>query len=353
MNKVIREDMESILDYSGDFDGCTVLLSGANSFFMSYFVYFLLERNRLKNADIHIIALIHNMEAAMAKFADYLSDEHLHLVHNGARDEMETWNEIREWERIDYCIHAASPAGIFSRQANPLETFEVNVEGCRKLLELCRDRKVRKFMLISSVDVYGKLYQEERIREDDMGYLDLLYPRNAYANGKRTAEILCGLYHAVYHIPTVIVRPYQVFGPGMNLYDGRLHGDFIRQIKEKGDIMLKSDGKAKRSFLYILDATLALMLCLLKGEAGQAYNLCDESGEASVWELAEAYVESCKEDVKIILDFSQRETKEVTEALPIVTGDCAKIRKLGFQAKTDLKTGIRKTLSSYGIEIKK
>lgn len=352
MNRIIREDVESILDFSAEFDNCTILLTGANSFFLSYFVYFLLERNRLRNAGIHIVALVHDRKATERKFADYLQDGNLHMIYCGSGNDADAWGEICGLEKIDYCVHAASPAGIYSRQSNPLRTFEVNAEFCHKLLEVCKDRQLRKFMLISSVDIYGKLCQPDRIREGDCGYLDLLYPRNAYANGKRTAEILCGLYHAAHGIPIVIIRPFQVFGPEMNLYDGRLHGDFIRQILEKGVITLKSDGRAKRSFQYLLDATEGLILCLLRGEEGQAYNLCDEGGEATVLELAKAYAECCCADVEITFDLSQRDTKEVAEALSVVTGDSTKLRELGFQGKTDLKTGIRKTLLSYGIEIR-
>lgn len=353
MNQIIREDIERILDFSTEFDGCTFLLTGANSFFLSYFVYFLLERNRLRNAGIHIVALVHDRKAAERRFADYLQDRNLHMIYSEAGNDADAWGEICGLESIDYCIHAASPAGIYSRQTDPLETFEVNARLCRRLLEVCKDRKLRKFMLVSSVDIYGKLNRPDRIREDDCGYLDLLYPRNAYANGKRTAEILCGLYRAAHSIPIVIIRPFQVFGPGMNLYDGRLHGDFVRQIQEKGVITLKSDGRAKRSFQYLLDATEGLMICLLRGDEGQAYNLCDEDGEATVLELAKAYAECCRADVGIDFDLSQKDTREVVEALSVVTGDFTKLRELGFRGKTDLKTGIRKTLLSYGIEVRK
>jgi nucleoside-diphosphate-sugar epimerase len=344
VNPIIERDLESILTGGVDIsalDQKTVFLSGANSFITSYIVYAILKRNRAANANIRIVALCRSESNAKKRFGEYLSDPHLMMI----------CQDIREPIRYDgdahYCVHAASPAGIQSRQANPADTYDVNVFGCKNMLEFCREHNTKRFLLISSVDVYGKGLKDGRLIESDMGSLDPLYPRNAYANGKRAAETLCALYSAEYGFSASIARPFQVYGPGMALDDGRLNGDFVRQIIQDGRIVLKSDGSAVRSFMYLSDATSALFTALLRGESGQAYNICDERGEASVFELARYYKNASGANAEVTFDMTARDHVEVTEAPPCVIGSSDKLKGLGWKPAVTLQEGILRTLRYY------
>ena len=345
MNNIVKEDIYEIINMDlpwEKLDNSTVLISGANSFITSYIVYALMERNVQLNTNIHVIAMCRNEQKAKERFERYISDERFTLLIQDVVD------EIKISTHIDYCIHAASPAGIFSRHENPIKTYETNLLGCKNLLDFALNSNAKRFMFVSSVDVYGKVFSEKRLEEDNIGYLDLLNPRNAYSNGKRAAETLCSLYYASSKIETVIVRPYQVFGPGMTLGDGRLHGDFIYQLQNNKKITLKSDGKAVRSFMYIKDCTMALLTVLLKGENGNAYNVCDENCEANVLELANLYCDIVKKDTFVEFDYSQREKIEVKEAIPCVLGCSNKLRTLGWLPKTSLTEGVSRTITSYG-----
>lgn len=342
MNEVIREDINSILESRQDlerFRNSTFLISGANSFMMSYLIFLLLECNRRKNMGIKIAALCRSKERAKERFLEYWGDAGLSVILQ------DICRETAYDGEIDYCIHAASPAGIASRQEYPAETFLVNLQGCKNLLDLCLPKKLKKFMLLSSVDVYGTGLKSDRLKETDTGLLDWNYQRCAYASGKRAAESLCSLYYAQYQTPCVIARPFQVYGPGMSLIDGRLHGDFIRQLLESGKIVLKSDGTARRSFLYLADAVNAMLDLLLYGVNGEIYNICDEAGECSVQELAELY--AARADGKIEFIYEKRNTPEVKEALPVVLGDSKKLRGLGWRRETSLTEGIDRTWRHY------
>ena len=119
MNRIIQEDIEGMLARRWDLDklaGQTILISGANSFFMSYFVYLLLENNRGNGGNTTILALCRSRESAQARFGDYLKDPHLRLLIQDVRE------PVRYDGAIDICIHAASPAGIQSRQESPVDT---------------------------------------------------------------------------------------------------------------------------------------------------------------------------------------------------------------------------------------
>lgn len=347
MNGILKQDIQKILSCPlpwESIDGRTVLVSGANGFVPSYLVFALLERNRMYGVHTRVIALCRNAERARKRFSEYLNDSMLELKIQDVRDV-----SAHEFvgQQIDYCIHAASPAGIVSRQEAPADTFCTNVFGCSNLLELGKNCNIRRFLFLSSVDVYGKMYSVDRLREEMMGSLDPMYSRNAYSNGKRAAEALCAVYHAQYGMDVVVARPFQIYGPGMSLDDGRLHGNFIGQIQSTGKIVLKSDGKAERSFMYLTDATIALFTILLKGKAGEAYNVCSEASEASVLQLAKLYQKFS--NAEIVFDNTQRQTVEVKEALPCVLGSSEKLRELGWKASVSLEDGIRRTLQYYNI----
>ena len=342
MNPVMREDIAGLLRRRKDLERLTrrtILISGADSFLMSYMVYLILENNRRGGADTKILALCRSRKNAEARFAPYMGDPNLKLIIQDVREPI-AWDGD-----VHICIHAASPVGLQSRWGSALETFQTNVYGCQNLLEFARTKGSEKFLLRSSVDVYGE--GTERRRETDFGALDWTCQRNAYACGKRGAETLCGLYHAQYGLPCVTARPVQVYGPGLPLTDGRLHGDFIRQLQERGEIVLKSDGSAVRSFLYLSDATSALLDILFYGTVGEACNVCDEAGERSVRGLAELYAAQWGRGARVVFDESERDTPEVRGALSVVTGDGARLRSLGWRNETPLETGICRTLRYF------
>ncbi len=344
MDRIVGEDINNILAQRQDLSMLrekTILISGANSFLMSYFIYLILENNRRNRSNTTVVALCRNERNAKARFGTYWGDPHLKILIQDVR-------ETVAWEGdVDICIHAASPAGIQSRQEKPLDTFQANLFGCQNLLELALEKKCERFLLLSSVDVYGSCSEQGRRKETDVGLLDWTYRRSAYSCGKRGAETLCELYHAQHGLPCVTARPFQVYGPGMSLTDGRLHGDFIRQLQEENRIVLKSDGSAVRSFLYLTDATHALLDILFRGAPGGIYNVCDESGECSVGELAELYVSQWGNDAKVVFSYDKRETPEVKDALSVVTGDSSKLRELGLKSRTSPEEGIAKTLAFY------
>lgn len=344
MNPVMKEDIEHIMQAKlpwEKIDNTTILISGANSFLMSYFIFSLLERNRKLGLHTHVIGLCRSRERAWERFRQYNRDSNLELVLQDVTE------PVKMEKRIDYCIHAASPAGIFSRHSYPKKTFETNVIGCRNLLEVCRKSQAKRFLFLSSVDVYGKMNTGSRLEETDSGALDTMCPRNAYSYGKRAAEALCAVTRAECGTDFVVVRPFQVYGPGMSLDDGRLHGDFVEQLRRSGKIVLKSDGTARRSFLYLTDFTIALLTALLCGESGEAYNICWEESEASVLELAERYKKAAGGKAAIEFDYDKRKSVEVKEALSCVLGDSGKLRSLGWKPEVSLEEGVMRTWKYY------
>jgi len=346
--KIIEEDAKKIISESLPWErlyGKTVLLSGANGYVPSYFVHAFLALNDAKQANIKVIALCRSKERAAERFGDFLGRRDFVLQLQDVCDLIELD------EKIQYFIHAASPAGIYARHSDPVATFAANVMGCDHMLRLAIKNPCEGFLFISSVDVYGRMQNAARLKETDSGILDGLNIRNVYSCAKRAAETLCRAYYAKYRIPVFIARPFQIFGPGPALDDGRLHIDFIAQMLAGNRIVLKSDGSAKRTFLYITDAITGMLTVLLKGKDGEAYNIVHESGEASVLELARlmaALVFDRKID--IAFDYEKKNSIEVTGALPAVAGSSDRLCALGWNAKLSLAEGAERMMRYYGIK---
>ena len=227
MNRIISEDAINIIENNLPFDkfyGKTVLISGANGYVPAYFVHTFIALNKYKDAGIRILALCRNQERAENRFPEYIERDDFEIIVQDVCEPMDTSEDIHIF------IHAASPAGIKKRHEDPVNTFLSNVKGAENMLELARKNPCEYFLFLSSVDVYGRMNSNDRLKESDSGYLDPLNIRNTYSCGKRAAESLCKAYQVKYNLPVYIVRPFQIMGPGPELNDGRLHIDFISQI---------------------------------------------------------------------------------------------------------------------------
>lgn len=348
MNKIIMEDAQVIANGNIAWDkleGKSIMISGANGYVPQFFIHGLLARNDLYHSNIHIIAVCRNKERANARFSTYLERKDFELI-------LCDISEYKEYSgSIDYIIHAASPASLKTRYANPIGIFDANVIGAKNLLELAK-RKKAAFLFLSSVDIYGKGNGGRRLEEDFSGILEPLNERNIYSCAKRATETLCKCY-CLEGTECKIVRPYQIVGSGLELDDGRLHIDFISQILKSGRITLKGDGSPKRTFLYITDAILGMLTVMLEGESGEAYNVVWENNEASVLELAQMMASLVKgKNIEITYNMETRKNDPaVTQAISMVCGDSSKIQKLGWKAQIGLQEACSRMMSSYGINV--
>jgi nucleoside-diphosphate-sugar epimerase len=324
--------------------GKTVLISGAYGYVPAYFVHALLARNCLAGERIKVIALCRDEARAGERFAAYRGREDFKLQLQDVRQ------PLALAETVDFFIHAASPTGFKARYENPADIFTSNVNGCQNLLERARVQPAAGFLFLSSVDVYGLNPTGARMREENYGAMDSLNIHNVYAEAKRAGEMLCRAYYLQYKLPVVIARAGQIIGPGPALHDERLHINFIAQILANNKIILKSDGSARRSFIYITDAVAGMLSALLKGERGQAYNVADENGEASVLELARLAASLAGGgNTAIEFDCEQKDLPEVKLALADVTADSSKLRALGWRPQLSLRQGLERMMAYYGL----
>jgi UDP-glucuronate decarboxylase len=349
MNKLMEEDAITIANESINWEKLrkkTVLISGANGYVPQFFVHGLLKRNDIFGDDIKVIALCRNEKKAAERFDAYYGRTDFELLIQDVSE------PILYSGDIDYIIHAASPAGVQVTMTNPLETFDANVIGCKNLLEVASDKNAM-FLLLSSVDIYGEMDDSNRLTEDKFGVLDHVSIRNIYAASKRAAETLCICY-ANKGVKCSIVRPSQIMGAGISLDDERLHINFISQMIHGDEIILKGDGTPKRTFIYITDAIVGMLVVLLEGNTGEAYNVCTEKCEASVLEFAETMSSLVKDrEIKITYDMRSRTSDPaVTRVVSIVCANSDKLKSLGWEPKVLLPSSCKRMMEYYGLKVK-
>lgn len=173
----------------------------------------------------------------------------------------------------DYIIHGAGLASPELYTSMPVETILSNVGGIHELLHFAKNNAVERVLYISSSEVYGKKYTEEPFVEDKYGEVNIDNIRSSYAVAKRASEMMCKAYASEYEVDAVIVRPGHIFGPSAKKDDKRISSDFAFKAAMGQKLEMKSAGLQKRSYCYSIDCAVQILIVLLKGKSGQAYNI--------------------------------------------------------------------------------
>lgn len=191
-----------------------------------------------------------------------------------------------------FIIHAGSIASPIYYRKHPIETMDANVGGLRSLLDYSLGQAekgvpVEGFLFYSSSEIYGDPTPEYiPTPETYRGNVSCTGPRACYDESKRYGETLCVNFARQHGTAVKIARPFNHYGPGLKITDGRLIPDLARDILDGRDITLLSDGKPKRTFCYVADAIAGYYNLLTRGKPGEAYNIGTESPEISVAGLA-------------------------------------------------------------------
>jgi len=345
-HRIVEEDLRRITSAPlpwEHFFGRTVLITGANGFVPAYMLETLLHLNDSRNAGVRIIAMVRNREKTLRKFAHLLDRQDFEIHVQDVRD------PYSGPQPADFIIHAASQASPKFFGVDPVGTFEANVLGTQHMLHLAHQSHSEGFLFFSSGEVYGQPSDPTKlVSESDYGYLDPLQVRSCYAEGKRAGETLCACWHAQHGVPAKIVRLSHTYGPGMELNDGRVFADFVADIVERRNIVLKSDGSARRPFCYLADATEAYFRVLLLGVPGEAYNV-GSGKQCSMLELAETLCRFFPErGCQVVRQPREAADRYIPSQVQGFELDLSKIRALGWEATTSIEEGFRRTVESYG-----
>lgn len=258
--------------------GYNILITGATGLIGTCLTQVLMAR---PSKDYHVYATGRDEARAKERFAKFLSDPSFHFIPYDVTMPLEA-----SGVPFHYIIHAASNASPNFFANHPVEVIKSNILGVSHLMEYGISHQMRRLLYVSTGEVYGEGDGHE-FTENFSGYVDCTSSRSCYPSSKRAAETLCVSYAAEYGADVVIARPCHTYGPHFTEKDNRVYAQFIRNVLQGQDIIMKSTGEQFRSWCYVVDCVSALLYILLRGINGQAYNIADKSSNISIRNLAE------------------------------------------------------------------
>ena len=345
-NKIIESDIEIIVNdiknFSDKMENKKFLVVGGRGFIGTYFVKALDSLNEYLKNPLKI-TVIDNLITAKDKNA-YQSSNINFLDEDISK-------EIKYSDDVDYIIHAASIASPPYYRKYPLKTVDVNYQGTRNLLELSKEKNVDAMLFLSTSEIYG---DPDIIPtpESYWGNVSCTGPRACYDESKRLAETVSILYEQLYEVPVKIVRPFNVFGPFLNLDDGRMIQDFMKNAITNSEIIIHSDGSPTWSFCYITDAIRAFFRVLMLAPSGSFCNVGNDTEEISVKNTAELIKKTVKTPIEIKFEKSD-DPNYVVNNPQRRCPDLKFIKKtVGYEPEISLEEGLRRAYVWYKENLK-
>ena len=186
-----------------------------------------------------------------------------------------------------HVIHAATDTRYTLCESDPKQIFDTIVNGTHRVLDFVVEKRCEKVLYLSSGAVYGPQPDGlDKISENYIGSLDFSNPRYCYSEGKRAAEMLCGIYEKQFSVEFVVARIFALVGPHLPLDEHYAIGNFIRNAIDHHAIVVNGNGSPVRSYLYIADLIEWLCKLLTAGKPGVKYNVGSEEA-ISIRSLAE------------------------------------------------------------------
>ena len=334
MNAIQLEDFQALAALQTlpweDLRNQTILITGGTGLIGGNLVRALLFLNQAKALHLRLLLPVRDESAAAKKFPE--GGEALTLFPYRLGEVPDLDGEV------DFIVHLASPTDSRFFKDRPADTLLANLDGTRSMLELARNKKVRKMVFLSTMEVYGTPPKGHPVTECELGAFDTMSARNSYPIAKQASEALCHAYYSQYGVPAVVLRLTQTFGPGVRYDDGRVFAEFMRCVLEGRDIVLRSPGATERPYLYTADAVSAILHGMLKGEPGEAYTAANPESYCSIREMAELVAGTVADgSIRVVTDLSEDPAKFGYADTLTMMLDISKMLRLGWTPTVSLR----------------
>ncbi len=231
---------------------------------------------------------------------------------------------------IDYIVHLAALTSVAQSMENPQLTSQINVQGTAHVLEAAKQNGIKRVLFASSAAVYGTRPELPYTEETPMDC------QSPYAWSKQAGEELCQLYTKVYRVETVILRYFNVFGPGQNpnCAYAAVIAKFMQLAAENKSLGIDWDGLQRRDFVSVKDVVQANLLAAIQGVPDETYNVA--SGHTyTLLELADMIEKISGR--KLTRVSHPKRPGDVHES----SADIRKITALGYKPSVSLEEGLR------------
>jgi UDP-glucose 4-epimerase len=247
----------------------------------------------------------------------------------------------RAMKGADIIVHCAAIAGIDTVIKSPVSTMRVNMIGSANVLEAAyRQPKIERMVCFSTSEVFGQ--QAFRSNETDKTVMGQVgEARWTYAVSKLAEEHLAIAYFQEKGLPTTVVRPFNVYGPGQ-VGEGAMR-IFIEHAIKNEPIEIHGDGTQIRAWCYVDDMIDGTLRAMVNPKAiGESFNIGNQKAVVTIYGLANTIVRVLHSDSPI--RFSRKDYVDVELRIPAVK---KALEILDFEAQVDLDEGIRRTADFY------
>lgn len=240
----------------------------------------------------------------------------------------------RAMKGCELVVHFAAETHVDRSILDASAFLTTNVIGTQVLLDAALRHKVRRFLHVSTDEVYGSVtkgYSKEG---------DLLEPNSPYAASKAASDLLVRSYFVTHKAPVVTTRASNNYGPYQ--YPEKALPLMISNFMDGKPFPMYGDGRQVRDWLHVVDHARAILLVLEKGSLGEVYNI-GGSYTCQNRELITKVLKLMGRDASLVTRVEDRKGHDRRYAL-----DCSKLKRLGFKHAYDFEKGLRETIAWYG-----
>jgi len=240
--------------------------------------------------------------------------------------------------KVDYLFHFASPASPVDYSTHGIETLQVGSLGTFHALDVAR-KYGAKYFVSSTSECYGDPLEHPQ-KETYWGHVNPIGPRSVYDEAKRFTEAVTMAYRRYHNVDTHIVRIFNTYGPRMQLNDGRVVPNFMKQALRGEDLTVYGDGNQTRSFCYVSDE-IDGFLRLSKSDEHLPVNIGNPN-EFTILECAQLVIKVVGSKSRICYEPLPQDDPKQRQP------DITKARQLlGWEPKIDLENGLRLSLDYF------
>lgn len=347
LSSTVEQDLETIAESiktgAKALEGKTMLITGGSGFIGSYLVATidLLSRKYLQKP-CKVISLDNHIVGKSNNLIKEIKSDNVQFIEHNVCDPFEIDAQA------DYIVSAAGVASPVYYKKFPIETIEGTIFGIKNTLELARKQKSKSILFFSSSEIYGDPAPEFiPTPETYKGNVSPTGDRSCYDESKRIGETICMAYHRVHGTPVKIVRPFNVYGPGMKGADYRVIPAFLSQGSRNQPLTVHDKGNQTRTFCYVTDAITGFFKVLLSDKNGEVFNVGNDNDEINIRSLA-GLIASDVFDNKIKVNLIKYPDNYPQDEPKRRCPDLSKIKKsFNYSPKISLKTGLKRSYAWF------
>lgn len=278
---------KEVVEVARPLQGKNVLITGGSGFIGSYFIAVIdLLNKKYFHEPCKVLSLDNHIVGKKNNLLKEIDSEHIVFKQHNICE------PITLDAPIDYIVSAAGIASPVYYMKYPIETIEGTVLGLNNMLKLALVKNVKSILYFSSSEIYGDPDPKFiPTPETYKGNVSSTGPRSCYDESKRLGETLGTAYHRVHNTPIKIVRPFNVYGPGMSAKDYRVVPTFLSQAIEGKPLSVHGKGNQTRTFCYASDAMVGFFKVLLSEKNGEVFNIGNDDEEINMKALADIVAE--------------------------------------------------------------